>query len=241
MISMKQVLLGIVAVTMVACAPKVRTTLAKTYPTLDFKQEVTVIGISEEVPQDAIVIGSVKVGDSGFSTNWGWDVVIEKAKMEARKAGGNALKITEHKPPKLMGSSCDKITATILKIQDVEVLKLLKENEDPIVDSTWNYAKLYVYRPRGIGPLVGYDLYLGDSVICRVKNKSKYEINITKRGYNSLWAKTEAKSEVPIDIQFGREYYLKCTVVVGVMVGHPKLQLVDRTQGKDDYDSIKTK
>ncbi|MGV9011943.1 MAG: hypothetical protein ACOH13_05060 [Flavobacteriales bacterium] len=238
---MKQVLIGMVAISMVACAPKVRTTLAKTYPTLDFKQKVSVIGISEEVPQDAIVIGSVKVGDSGFSTNCGWDVVIEKAKMEARKVGGNALKITEHKPPGL-SSSCDQITATILKVQDVETtLNALKVNEDPIVDSTWNYAKLYVYRPRGIGPLVGYDLYMGDSVICRVKNKSKYEINITKRGYNSLWAKTEAKSEVPIDIIYGREYYLRCTVVVGVMVGHPKLQLVDRTQGKADYDSIKAK
>lgn len=238
---MKQVLIGMVAVSMVACAPKVRTTLAKTYPTLDFKQEVSVIGISEEVPQDAIVIGSVKVGDSGFSTNCGWDVVIEKAKMEARKAGGNALKITEHKPPNFMSSSCDKITATILKVQDVKTLNALKVNENVIVDSTWNYAKLYVYRPRGIGPLVGYDLYLGDSVICRVKNKSKYEINITKRGYNSLWAKTEAKSEVPIDFQYGREYFLRCTVEMGVMVGHPKLQLVGRTQGKVDYDSIKAK
>lgn len=238
---MKRLIFGLLLTSLVACSPKVTTKLAKTYPALDYKEEVTVIGITEETPQTATEIGTVKIGDTGFSTNCGWDVVIEKAKMEARKSGGNVLKIIEHTPPSMMGSSCDRITAKILKVENLEELKKLNENKTAIVDSTWNYAKLFVYRPGGAGALVGYDLYLGDSVICRVKNNSKQEIKITKKGMNTIWAKTEAKTEVPIDIEYGREYYLRCTIGIGVMVGRPQLQLVDRMQGKSEYDKIKSK
>jgi len=239
--TMKRLLFGLFSISIIACSPKVTTKLAKTYSPLDYKEEVIVIGIAEESPATATEIGIVKIGDTGFSTNCGWDVVIEKAKTEARKAGGNVLKIIEHTPPSMMGSSCDRITAKILKVENHDELSKIKENKTDIIDSTWNYAKLYVYRPGGAGALVGYDLYLGDSLICRVKNNSRQEIKITKKGINSLWAKTEAKAEVPIDIEFGKEYYLRCTMGMGVMVGRPQLQLVDRMQGKSQYNSIKSK
>lgn len=234
-------LLGLISISIVACSPKVSTNLTKTYPALDYQQEVIVIGISEEEPADATEIGIVKIGDSGFSSNCGWDVVIEKAKTEARKAGGNVIKITKHIPPSLMGSSCHRITAKILKVENANALTKLNENKNAIIDSTWNYAKLYVYRPGGAGALVGYDLYLGDSVICRMKNNSKYEIKITKKGMNTLWAKTESKAEIPIDIEYGREYYLRCTMGMGFMVGRPQLQLVDKMQGLTEYNSTKSK
>jgi len=32
-------------------------------------------------PQHSEVIGFVKIGDTGFSINCGWEVVIEKAKL----------------------------------------------------------------------------------------------------------------------------------------------------------------
>jgi hypothetical protein len=238
---MKRLLLLLISILLIACSPKVTTKLTKTYPTLDYKEEVTVLGITEKTPSTAIEIGIVRIGDTGFSINCGWDIVIEKAKMEARKVGGNVLKIIEHTPPSIMGSSCDRLTAKILKIENTEELKKIKKNEIAIVDSAWNYAKIFVYRPRGAGALVGYDLYLGDSVICRVKNNSKQEIKISKKGINLLWAKTESKSEIPIDIEFGKEYYLKCTIGMGILVGRPQLQLIDRIQGKSQYNSIKNK
>jgi hypothetical protein len=238
---MKRLIFGLFSISIIACSPKVITKLTKIYPPLDYKEDVIVIGISEEQPATAIEIGTVKIDDTGFSTNCGWNVVIEKAKMEARKAGGNVLKIIEHIPPSTMGSSCDRITAKILKIDNPEDLKNIETNKTAIIDSTWDYAILYVYRPSGVGAFVSYDLYLGDQVICKVKNNSKQEIKITKKGKNILWAKTESKSEVPIDIEFGREYYLRCTMVMGIMVGRPQLQLVDRIQGKSEYDSIKGK
>ncbi|MDD5570868.1 MAG: hypothetical protein PHD97_06890 [Bacteroidales bacterium] len=236
---MRRLIFVLVIFSIIACSPKVTTNISKTYPALDYTKEVIVIGLSEAAPPSAIEIGTVKVGDSGFSANCGWEKVIEEAKTEDRKAGGNAIKIIEHKQPKAMGSNCHRITAKILRIDNTEELKTIQEKEKPVFDSTWNYAKLFVFRHGGTDALVGYDLYIGDSLLCRVTNKTKKEIKIYKKGLNTIWAKTESKEEVPIDVEFGREYYLKCSVVMGIMVGRPKLQLIDAKQGKTEYNSIK--
>jgi hypothetical protein len=235
----RRLLFGLLVIPLLfSCSAKVTTSLVNKYPALDYKDEVIVIGVIGEVPETATEVGTVKIGDSGFSTNCGWEVVIEKAKLEARKAGGNVLKIIEHTPPNF-SSTCDRITAKILKVEDLN--NLIGETRDTIIDSTWNYAKIYIYRPSGTGSLVGYDVYLGDSVIWRAKSNSKQEIVIRKKGLNTLWAKTESKLEIPIDVEFGREYYLRCSMGMGIMVGRPQLQLIDRIQGRVEYNSIKEK
>jgi hypothetical protein len=205
---------------------------------LDYKQDVVVISLNQQVPDNSEVLGQVKIGDTGFSTNCGYETVIGKAKFEARKAGGNAIKIIEHRPPSVLGSSCHRIIAKILKVEDIENLKI-EDEEEVFLDI--DYAILNVYRYRGAGSFVGYDLYLGDSVICRVKNNFKTTIHIKKDGLNSLWAKTEAKSEVPINIKMGKEYYLRCGITMGVFVGHPRLELVNRKTGKAEFESFKAK
>jgi hypothetical protein len=234
-------LLAFVVLFGVACSPKVATTISKSYPVLDYKLEVIVIGLTDEIPRSAEEIGTIKIGDTGFSTNCGWDVVIEKAKIEARKAGGNALKIIEHKLPSAMGSSCDRITAKILRIDSPDDLMKLQIGQTSLPDTTWGHAKLFVFRPSGYGSLVGYDLYLGDSLLCRVKSNTKIEVKLSQKGPNILWAKTESKEEVPITIEHGREYYLKCGMGMGVFVGRPKLELVERNQGNMMYNALKNK
>ncbi|MCK4661442.1 MAG: hypothetical protein KAT68_01145 [Bacteroidales bacterium] len=231
-------LILIILIAFSSCNPKISTSISKSYPPLDYKQEVVVIGLNQQVPENSEVLGQVKISDTGFSTNCGYDIVTDKAKLEARKAGGNAIKIIEHKPPTAMGSSCHRITAIILKVENIENL-VIKEDEEVLLDI--DYAILNVYRYSGAGALVSYDLYLGDSVICRVKNNFKTTIHVKKDGLNTLWAKTEAKSEVPIDIKIGKEYYLRCSITIGVFVGHPKLELVNRKTGKAEFESYKAK
>jgi len=221
-----------------SCNPKISTSLSKNYPPLDYKQDIVVIGLDQAEPANAEVLGQVKIGDTGFTTNCGYDIVIDKAKLEARKAGGNAIKIMEHTPPSAMGSSCHRITAKVLKVENIENYTPKTEEE---VISDVDYAILNVYRYSGAGALVSYDLYLGDSTICRVKNNFKTTLHIKKDGGNSLWAKTEAKSEVPIDIKKGKTYYLRCGITMGAFVGHPKLELVDSKTGKAEFVSFKAK
>lgn len=221
-----------------SCNSNISTSLIKKYPALDYKQDVVVIGLDQQVPDNSEEIGQVKIGDTGFTVNRGYDVVLEKAKLEARKAGGNAIKIIEHRPPTIMGSSCHRITAKILKVENIDAL-ITNEEEQILPDV--DYAILHVYRYSGAGAFVGYDLFLGDTVICRVKNNFKTTIKVKKDGLNTLWARTEAKSEVPIDIKIGKEYYLRCGITMGLMVGRPSLELVDRKTGKAEFESFKAK
>lgn len=220
-----------------SCTPKISTTISKNYSALDYREEVKVFGLQDPVPTNSEELGIVKIGDTGFSTICGWDVVIDKAKMEARKVGGNAIKITDHIPPSMMGSSCHRITAKILKVENFDSIPAAALMNSTLLNA--DYALLHVYRLSGVGALVNYDLHLGDTVICRVLNKWKKTIKIRRDGLNTLWAKTEAKEELPINIEFGNEYYIRCSVTMGAFVGRPKLELVDNQTGKAEYQSVK--
>lgn len=223
-----------VLLSVTSCNPKITTTISRTYPPIDYREEVTVIGLGDIEPDNAEFIGQVRIGDSGFSTNCSYAVVLEKALLEARKAGGNAIKIIEHQLPSAFGSSCHRITAKILKIEDVYNLKPVNEEIIPGID----YAILNIYRYGGSGALVSYDLHLGDSVICRVTNSYKTTLHIAKDGLNTIWAKTESKSEVPVKLEFGKTYYLRCGITMGAFVGRPKLELVDPKTGKQEFESF---
>lgn len=221
-----------------SCNPRISTNLIKTYPPVDYKQEIIVLGLNEPMPENAEVLGEVKTGDSGFSTNCGYDVVIDKAKLEARKAGGNGIKIVEHKPPTALGSSCHRITAKILKIENTETY-ISKAEEEILHDA--DYAILNIYRYSGAGALLSYDLFLGDSLLCKVKQNQKTTLYIRKDGLNTIWAETEVKTEVPINVKLGKTYYLRCGISMGLFVGRPVLELVDYKTGKLEFEAFKTK
>jgi hypothetical protein len=221
-----------------SCNPKVSTSIVKSYPPLDYKEDVLVIGLDQSVPSGAEVLGQVKIGDTGFSTKCNYNIVLDRAKLEARKAGGNAIKIVTHIPPSSMGSSCHRITANVLKLVNIENYN---PNDEEKVIPDVDYAVLNVYRYSGSGSLVGYDLHLGDSVICRVVNNFKTTLHIKKDGLNTLWSKTESKSEVSIDIKVGRTYYLRCGITTGLFVGRPQLQLIDSKIGKMEFENFNAK
>jgi len=224
-----------------SCAAKLTSSMQKTYAPLDYKEEVRVFEVSEETPPKAEKLGTIKVGDSGFSTDCDYATVLEKAKTEARKVGANVLKITEHKLPDLM-SSCHRIKADVLKVDGIENYVSVAETADidsALIDA--DYAIINVYRPSGQGMLVNYDLHLGDSIICRVKNNFCESIKIYKDGLNSLWAKTEAKSEIPINVELGKIYYVRCGIKMGAFVGRPSLEMVDKKTGKIEFSSMQQK
>jgi len=99
-----------------ACSSKVSTQVHKSYPPIGYDQKIEVIEIYQAMPSGAEILGEVKIGDSGFSTNCGYAIALEAAKSEARKIGGNAIKIYQHKMPDALGSTCHRIKAHILYI-----------------------------------------------------------------------------------------------------------------------------
>jgi hypothetical protein len=103
-------------------------------------------------------------------------------------------------------------------------------------------ALLHIYRPGSMmGAIISYNLNLNEWVLCRVKNKSKTTVKVTEPGEYTLWAKTEATEEIPINIEMGKEYYIRCGVGMGIAVGRPEILIVDSQTGKYEYDKIKVK
>lgn len=106
-----------------SCSPKVTTVSYFDLEALEHTEEVTVIDIHHLPPDESVIIGKIKIGDSGFTNNCAYIVVIEYAKLEARKQGGNALKITSHKFPSILGSTCHRIEADVLFVENTNLLK----------------------------------------------------------------------------------------------------------------------
>jgi hypothetical protein len=145
-------LLTLFILTLCSCNPKVITSITKSYPKLDSLQEVKVIEIQQEVPANSEFLGEVKIEDTGFSTNCDYKTVIDAAKLEARKAGGNTLRILSHQSPDSY-SSCHRINANIYRIDNT--LTTNNSASTTTRDSIVNVAKnsvvdtIEIYKPNG--------------------------------------------------------------------------------------------
>lgn len=120
---MKSFYLLTIAVLFCSCSPKIRTVLDDSKPSLAADYDVYLIPKSQLFTNNFKIIGKTSAGDTGFTTNCGYDSMLDLLKKEARKSGANALKITEHILPNIYGSSCHRLKADLFFIEDIEAVK----------------------------------------------------------------------------------------------------------------------
>lgn len=97
-------------------------------------------------------------------------------------------------------------------------------------------AKLYVYRPaKLVGIMINYDIYTDSVKIGRAVSSKAFETDILPYRTIEIWAKTEVKRSVTLQAEPGKAYYLRCGLRWGVLVGHPKLELVNPYHGELEY------
>lgn len=102
----------------VGCAPKIYSSFQKSYPARPEGSTVLVYNLTDTLPSQAEVLGSVEVRDNGLSSNCGFRQVLQRAKDATNNAGGNGLILTWHKEPSTFGSSCHQIAASVLRLPD---------------------------------------------------------------------------------------------------------------------------
>ena len=54
-----------------SCSLKITTSITKRYQPIDFKKDVVLLRLDQEIPEKAEIIGEVKVQDTGLSVNCG--------------------------------------------------------------------------------------------------------------------------------------------------------------------------
>lgn len=223
------------------CAPKMSPSATDNSVKLPSEDaEVLVFDLNQAVPDNCRQIGKIRADGTGSDCHY--SAVVADAKVQARKMGGNIVKITRYRDDGLE-VPCYRIRANILYSANVhQLIAADQAMKDSLHRSKFgdhpDHAILYAYRPTGSGALIGYNLHLGDSVICRMKNYSKYEIRLYKEGPTTVWAKTEAKASIPLNVKFGEEYFLKCTLQMGFFVGEPNLSLIEKGPGEAGYEVI---
>jgi hypothetical protein len=109
------------------CASTVRTTYTSKFSPTPISESVIVYGLNDAVPANSQNIGTIKIGDSGFSANCGWNQVIEKAKNECRKIGGNGIKLVSVYEPSY-SSTCYRITAYVLRSPEKQYISQTEKN-----------------------------------------------------------------------------------------------------------------
>lgn len=102
---------------LVSCSPKLITNYVDTSHQMVNDYESFGIVDSDTTKIDfENYIGQIEVKDNALSTNCDYWTIIEQIKNEARKSGGNLIRIDEHKKPSLYGSSCHQIKASIFRV-----------------------------------------------------------------------------------------------------------------------------
>jgi hypothetical protein len=158
--------------------------------------------------------------------------IIPQAMTEARKIGGNALKITQHIPN---SNGCHQITASILKLDYPEDYQIETISEDA------NYALLHLFRPNGAGHAITYDLFLDTMLIARSENNWRETVKVETEGQYTLSGRTQQTIRLPLNIKFGNEYYVRSWIIPGFLMGNPMLLLMDNSFGRLEFQSITTK
>jgi hypothetical protein len=201
---------------------------------------VLLFNIKDTVPKGAVPVGKIAVIDPGLKFNCGLQKTVDEARVRARARGANVIKITKLKSPDGW-SSCYRLWADVYTLENIQPwldkrVALADSITSLLIDDTAQYALLMLYRPAdNIGTAIHYQVNLGDSAIGRMHYNSKLAVRVYKEGPVHLWGQTEARRGIDLDIQFGKVYFVHCSLGMGVWVGQPSFSLVTMLKGYLEY------
>lgn len=236
----------LICIIILSCGTSISSKLSdKSFNKLDENTYVYVIKENETVPNNSKLIGEIKIGDSGFTTDCSYYKVLNDAKQTALNSGANIIKIIQLKKPTVLGSTCYRLKAQIYRNFDETSMLELKNKIDFLNKSRLSegseFAKIYFYRPNNsLGALLGYKIKDNkDSIIGRVRNGEKFEMKTTKYGNQTFYGYLETKDSVIVNIEKGKEYFIRCGVKLGVALGRPEIDLMENYIGREQYNEMK--
>ena len=82
------------------------------------QEEVMILGAGQTIPVNAILIGNITIGDTGFTLakNCTYEKILKEASTIAKQMGGNVLYVVSHKEPDFE-STCHRINVNIYHVK----------------------------------------------------------------------------------------------------------------------------
>lgn len=243
---MKKIFVLAALLLFVSCATSVSTKLANNQlPALSQQDPIYVLDENENLPANSQFIGDIKIGDSGFTTDCGYNKVVDDATATARKAGANIVKIVKLKDPTLWGSTCYRLNAKIYRNLDSAALAGISDernlkNKSRLPEGS-DYALIHFYRPTmATGALLGIKIKNGnDSIVGSLRNGQKFTVKINDFGDHSFYAVLETREEIKINVEKGKEYFVRCGLNMGLVIARPDLNITENHIGVKEFEMLK--
>jgi hypothetical protein len=247
----------IISIMFLGCSPNIQTYVIKSYENNFNCDNIALFGIKDSLPPNSEKIGKVRVRTPGFASDDSFEQTLVTAMFEAKKIGGNALRIT-HPSPSDYTTSEVSITAEIYRISPWPDTFSINDND---LSRDTSSVILHFYRPNQASS--GAELYpilVNDSVVFLTLNSSSRDVKLHKTGllkittyfkspesYESLVTYLKSVRKAPgiltgssgsltINVEAGKEYYIRCR---GVDSGSAlTLKLMRYDLGKFEYNLI---
>ena len=129
----------IVFLILTACAPKLKSSINKSFPPLSENELIVVLDIADDQKIETEKIGELKATDGGLSANCTYYENVQNLKKMAREAGANLIRITQQKKPDKW-STCHRLWAEAFRVPDPKVFES-KIEWSPDRKLTWNDFK----------------------------------------------------------------------------------------------------
>lgn len=226
-------LFSLVLAILTSCAPQISVTITGSRPASGPDQTVVVLGLNDSLPAGVETLGTVSVSNNLLGKTCGYAEVIETAKNEVRKAGGNALKIDEHTAPtyeSAIGSSFHQIKGRMLRTEHPEAFVALADSA--YGPGNVDYALLVLYCPTGYGIYEDYDVYIDGRYLCGVSKFYKNKYRIYRTGKVQLNTNSGLNANMETTLEAGKTYYLNCRP-------GERFEFVDCEAGNAEYHAIK--
>lgn len=92
----------------------------------------------------------------------------------------------------------------------------LAQDKPPV--ATAGQAVIYVYRPKAMAGMgMSFDVYAGERKICHLKDEEFCTVQL-EPGEVEIWSKFVAKGSVTLDVEAGKEYYVRASVTKGIFL-----------------------
>jgi hypothetical protein len=106
------------------------------------------------------------------------------------------------------------------------------------VNDSSKFATVFVYRIKDLaGGFTKNNLYKGDSLICQVKQNSKFIIRLYQEGEIEISEKRTGQ-KIVLNVEFGKEYYIKCGIIPHMPKALPYFEEVSPEVGKAGFVSV---
>lgn len=238
----KWCLLAVVAVLFQACQLKVTThTRVSPLPNAHTRT-LPVYDVSDTRPANSRVLGTVLIKDDGFASKCSYQDALQLAQLSGQKMGGDALKLVVHILPSSSNTTCHQLMAEVLELnsKQPDSASIPGLSIGSQADAEWQeeYAKLNIYRNNRSSYC--YNLFLDDSLICRTHKQVRTTVFVKPDRYSTLWARGDVKVMVPLQLEIGKEYFVRCEGVGGILAPRPMIFVIDSQLGRKEFDIINT-